>query len=56
MSADHGFLRDALQAAYLQYLNDFLTVEGFATYHGLTQSEADAVIRAGKRVHEERTT
>lgn len=51
----HGYLRDALQAAYLEYLNAFVTVERFAEYHELDNATAAAIINEGRRIHEERT-
>lgn len=33
---------------YLSYLNDFLTVECFAEYYGLTESQAVNVIDIGR--------
>lgn len=46
-------LRLALQAIYLQYINQFLTIGGFADYHHITDEEAETLIRLGKRFHEE---
>lgn len=51
----HGYLRDALQAAYLEYLNAFVTVERFAEYHEIANATATAIIDEGRRIHEERT-
>lgn len=51
----HGYLRDALQAAYLEYLNAFVTVERFAEYHELDNATATAIINEGRRIHEEHT-
>ncbi|AHB12027.1 hypothetical protein Sano_07 [Xylella phage Sano] len=51
----HGYLRDALQAAYLEYLNAFLTVARFAAHHDIDEKTAWAIIDMGRRIHEERT-
>ena len=42
---------DTLQARYLEYRNDFLTMEKFAAYHELTLHEADALVNLGRIVH-----
>lgn len=33
---------------YLSWANDFLTVPVFADYHGLTEDQAQSIIRRGK--------
>lgn len=40
-----------LQDAYLDYVNDFLTVEGYASHYEMTVAEARAIIDAGCIVH-----
>lgn len=40
---------------YLDYLNNFLTINFFAEHHGLTRCAAIAIITAGKAEHEELT-
>jgi len=37
---------------YLSYKADFITVKGFASYHGLTPDEACAAIEQGRKDHE----
>lgn len=37
---------------YLDYVNDFLTVARFAEYYGITEAEADEVIRIGRHNNE----
>ena len=39
---------------YLDYFNNFVTVERFAEYYGITETEAFAVIEAGKRIHNQK--
>jgi len=36
---------------YLDWLNNFLTVDGYAEHYGLTESQALQRIRIGKTVH-----
>jgi hypothetical protein len=36
---------------FIQYYNDFLTIERFASYHGYTMPEAYAIVRKGKEDH-----
>lgn len=42
---------EKLNEIYLDYFNNFLTVEGFANYYGLTLEVADLVIQAGRKAH-----
>lgn len=44
-----------LQAAYLEYLNDYLTVERFAFEKCVSVEEASTVILAGRTIHAYRT-
>lgn len=37
---------------FLDYYNNFLTVQAFADYYGLTINEANIVIEAGRKIHE----
>lgn len=48
--------RDYLQAIYLDWVNNFLSVEGFASYYSLTHEEAKTLIIVAQRVHDERTS
>ena len=43
-----------LQAAFLLYFNEYLTVECFADHHHITVEEAQAIIDAGRIIHEAR--
>lgn len=47
--------RDYLQALFLDYVNNFLTVQGFASYYDLAEHEAETLVSVGKRIHSERT-
>lgn len=37
---------------YLEYVNDFLTVERFASFHGLTIGNAMFIIKMGKIIND----
>lgn len=50
-----GNSRDYLQALYLDYVNNFLSVQGFADCYGLTYLEAESLIEIARAVHKERT-
>ena len=50
-----GNSRDYLQALYLDYVNNFLSVQGFADCYGLTYREADNLIEIARMVHKGRT-
>lgn len=45
-------LKETIQEAYLEYVNDYLTITTFAEHKGLTYSEAEALIRLGRQLHE----
>lgn len=44
-----------VQAYYLEYLNDFLTVERFAEYHGMSVKDAVELLDCGRKLHNEYT-
>lgn len=46
------YIKEALQEAYLDYINDYLTVEYFASVYGLSTKEAELLIDLGRLVHE----
>jgi hypothetical protein len=48
-------LRQQIAAFYLEYLNDFLTVERFAEYHDMSINQAQALIDLGREFHNEAT-
>lgn len=41
-----------IQSLYLSWVNDFLSVERFAEYYGLSEEYAYKLIRIGREVHE----
>tara|TARA_R110000803_G_scaffold138778_1_gene205546 strand:+ start:1364 stop:1549 length:186 start_codon:yes stop_codon:yes gene_type:complete len=43
------------QNFYLDYLNDFLTVGGYASYYGISEKTANQRINIGRKVHNQRT-
>jgi hypothetical protein len=47
-------LREVLIAAYLDYRNDYLTVEKYAEHNGLTVEQADVIMTLGKGIFESR--
>lgn len=44
---------EALRALYLEYVNDYLTVDKFATDHGIHSTDARRIISMGKVYHED---
>lgn len=46
--------KDKIADLYLDYVNNFLTVETFATWHGLKQQGAKSLINKGRQYHENR--
>lgn len=46
---------DYLQAIFLDFWSNFLTLEAFANHYSLSLEEAQVLLRIAKRVHEERT-
>ena len=49
---EHGG-NNVLQALYLSWVNDFLTVERFAEYYGISECHAQELIELGRENHEE---
>ncbi len=43
--------KDKLAAMFREYWNDFLTLEGWASYHGINKRLAVRLIHAGRRAH-----
>lgn len=39
---------EAVTALYLDYVNNFLTIEKFASHHGITPKDATALLQMGK--------
>lgn len=46
-------IKKSLAEIYLEYINDFLTVERYACYHGIPFTTAKNLIEAGRIEHEE---
>ena len=44
------------EAYYLDYWNNFLTVDGYAKYYGITREEAEQRIKAGRKIHDKYTS
>ncbi len=53
MTTETLLANEALRRLYLDYVNDYLTVEVFAEHHGLSVPDASLVIEAGRRLHEQ---
>lgn len=47
--------RDTLQAIYLDWVNNYLTVSVFAAHNELTEEEATRLIELGRKIHERLT-
>lgn len=45
-------IRDTLQATYLDYVNDYLTIAKYAEHNRLTVKQAATLITLGSSVHE----
>jgi hypothetical protein len=45
-------LKETIQEAYLEYVNDYLTITTYAEHKGLTWDEANDLIRLGRNLHE----
>ena len=48
------YIRDYLADIYLDWVNDFLTVERFAEYYGLDEEDAKQLLKLSKKCHEQR--
>ena len=48
-------MKNKLADFYLEFLNNFLTVERFAEYYDLSILQAQTMINLGKEFHLERT-
>lgn len=44
-------MRETLQAVYLDWVNNFASVDYFAQYYGLTVREAEKLIELARMVH-----
>jgi hypothetical protein len=45
-------MHDSIEALYIEYINNFLTVEAFAEYYGYSVAFATALIAEGKRFND----
>lgn len=52
----NGGLDDAMQSMYLDWTNNFLSVECFAEYYNLSYYGAIQVIEIGRDIHENRVS
>jgi len=48
------YLRDYLADLYLDWVNNFLSIERFAEYYGLDDDDAKALLEIAKKSHEQR--
>ena len=48
------YLRDYLADVYLEWVNNFLTIERFAEYYGLDEADAKQLLAIAKKSHEQR--
>lgn len=44
-------IKKQLQAAYLDYLNNYLTMEVYAEHNNITITQAKALLRLGEEIH-----
>jgi hypothetical protein len=47
-------IHDKCTEMYLSYLNEFLTLDGFASFYGLPDALAREILKHGEFVHENR--
>ena len=48
------YLRDTLADLYLDWVNNFLTIEKFSEYYGLDEEDARDLLKIAKKCHEQR--
>jgi hypothetical protein len=48
------YLRDYLADLYLDWVNNFLSIERFAEYYGLDDDDAKALLEIAKKSHDQR--
>jgi hypothetical protein len=48
--------RQKIEALYIDWVNNFLTVPRFAEYYGLTEEQAHRVINTGRALNHRRPT
>jgi hypothetical protein len=52
--SDIKYLRDYLADIYLEWVNNFLTIERFSEYYGLDEDDARQLLVIAKKSHEQR--
>jgi hypothetical protein len=45
-------LQEHLRTSFLDYFNNYLTVEKFAEHNNITEGDAQIIINMGKKYHE----
>lgn len=48
-------MKEKLIDLYIEFFNDFLSIDKFAEYHGITKEEAIELINIGRKYHIEKT-
>jgi hypothetical protein len=48
------YLRDTLADLYLDWVNNFLTIERFSEYYGLDEEDSRELLKLAKKCHEQR--
>ena len=48
------YLRDTLADLYLDWVNNFLTIERFSEYYCLDEEDAKDLLKLAKKCHEQR--
>ena len=48
------YLRDTLADLYLDWVNNFLTIERFSEYYGLDEEDSKELLKLAKKCHEQR--
>ena len=51
----HYNVKGNLIQMYLEWFNDFITVDKFAEYHSITRKEAVHILNIGRKYHIEET-
>lgn len=47
-------MKQAIEALYLDYFNNFLSVSCFAEHYGITETQAERVIDLGRKINHRR--
>lgn len=45
-------MREKLAEWYLDYVNNFISLDKFAEHHGISRDQAEQVVKLGKEIHE----